>query len=856
MKPLAVLFVVACWMTSGSSMTTDPITVDPVGNAQFFENQILPLLTQHCYECHNTNNAAANGQLAFDSRTSLLRGGTRGPVLLAGKPYESLLIHAIKYGDPQLQMPPAGKLTDSEIETLTYWIASGASLPEYGTAQETHSSGIDWNAARNFWSLRPLERVSIPRVAGVLPEATNSVKTDAAEISADSQHQVSHFEFRNPIDSFVAFKHQEKGIIPSAAAERRTLIRRLSFDLMGLPPSLDQVKEFVDNDRPDAYEQLVDRVLASPHFGERWARHWLDLMRYADEFPKWFKTKAESWVYRDWVVRALNEDRPYDEFVKLQLAADLLDRDDTPPENESTVSRASMAGDFSTSSKHNRLAATGLRTRNRTVAKEDYAALGFLGLSPRQFMELRVAPSIIEIFQADEWDERLDAVSRTFLGLTVSCARCHDHKFDPITTRDYYALAGIFASTNLSDRPLLTSPLADQVREAHLQVESLQKDLDKLNFKDDDNGKRMQRQIAEISQSTPEFYSTMAPGIEDVSVFVMPDGPDATKLDARRNQPRDLPVFHRGNPNNSGEIVPRRFLEVFSLNTPVPFQQDSGRRQFADALFQEARALTARVIVNRIWSHYFGHGLVRSNSDFGLQGEPPSHLELLNWLAAEFGGERDPRWALKRLHRCLVNSATYRQTSRVLDSTLETASSPLVVDPENQLLWRMSRRRLDIEPWRDAMLTVGGNFDDTMGQHSLNLDLTTNHRRTLYGTISREEQHDMLRTFDFPLPTSHSPARNMTTTALQQLFVLNSPFITSQADALAERLNAIAGDGTAQERLTQCYQFVFQRDPDAGELELGEHFLSDSANHLDGTANRWRIYIQSLIGLNEFLFID
>ncbi|MBC8113088.1 MAG: PSD1 domain-containing protein, partial [Candidatus Saccharimonas sp.] len=605
--------------------------IDERAAAEFFEKKIRPLLAKHCYECHAHDKAGDSGELAVDSRAALLKGGDRGPIMVAGKPDESLLLKALKYGDPKLQMPPEGKLPDAEIELLTKWIADGAFVPEYGVAAQKKGKEIDWTAARQFWSVRPLGRVAIPefRISdiGFRNEGAGKAGDDAALLSIRNPQSA----IRNPLDSFIVAKLHENGLAPSSAADKRTLIRRLAFDLIGLPPSPDEVAEFLADERPDAYERLVDRLLASPHFGERWARYWLDLARYVDDTPDWQKTTEQAWLYRDWVVRAFNEDRPYDEFVKLQLAADMM------PE----------------------------------TVPEDYAALGFVGLSPQYWKELKLAPSVIEVIVADEWDERLDAVSRTFLGLTVACARCHDHKFDAITTRDYYALAGVFASTDLSDRPLLPSPTAELVREARHKVDSLKESLKKTKGKESEEAQQLQQQIVDLREATPYFDTPMAPTIEEASVFVMPDGPDATKLDIRRRQPRDLPVFRRGNPSNPGDIVPRRFLELFSSATSQPFQQGSGRREFAEALFHDAQALTARVIVNRIWSHHFGKGLVRTPSDFGLQGERPSHPELLDWLSSEIAecgvrsaegedGRHRAAWALKRFHRLLVTSSTYR----------------------------------------------------------------------------------------------------------------------------------------------------------------------------------------------------
>ena len=831
MRSLAVLLVVASCLAPGWCAASKAVATDERVATEFFEKKIRPLLAKHCYECHARDKAGDSGELAVDSRAALLKGGDRGPIIVAGKPEESMLLKAVKYSDPKLQMPPEGKLPDAEIELLNKWITDGAFVPEYGVAAEKKAKEIDWTVARQFWSVRPLGRVAIP-------ESPNAA-------------------LANPLDSFIVAKLHENGLAPSAMADKRTLIRRLSFDLIGLPPSFDDVAEFLADERPDAYERLVDRLLASPHFGERWARYWLDLARYVDDTPDWQKTTEQAWLYRDWVVRAFNEDRPYDEFVKLQLAADM-----TP-----------------------------------NLAPEDYAALGFIGLSPQYWKELKLAPSVIEVIVADEWDERLDAVSRTFLGLTVACARCHDHKFDPITTRDYYALAGVFASTDLSDRPLLPSPLAEQVREARRKVDSLKESLKKIKEKESEEAKKIEQHIADIRAATPQIDSPMAPTIEEASVFVVADGPDATKLDIRKRQPRDLPVFRRGNPANPGEIVPRRFLELFSHRVgnarrmdassvrdtavtdgqgvhptvdsgsvasehPRRFQHGSGRGELADAIMYEAQALTARVIVNRIWSHHFGRGLVRTPSDFGQQGERPSHPELLDWLSAELrgggkesGGQRervlsDSGWMLKRLHRSIVTSGTYRQSSKVDDSVSSSPSldvSPsLALDPDNQLLWRMNRRRLDIESWRDAMLDVAGNLNDALGGPALNLDLPTNRRRTLYGKIGREEQNDMLRTFDFPPPTAHSPARDVTTTPLQQLFVLNSTFVESQAAAITSGL----ADGSMDERMTTVYQRLFQRNPSADERRIGTAFLTPAS------PERGRSYVKALLGLNEFLFVD
>lgn len=791
-----VACLIAAFFATDRSLAANPVD-DKAALGEFFEKKIRPLLSEHCYECHSAETAENSGQLALDGRAGLLAGGTRGPVVVAGKADESLLITAVRYADPKLQMPPDGKLSNADVELLVEWVQKGGFVPEYGEAKQKKGNEIDWDSARQFWSFQPLHRQATP-------DCGIGVNVD------------------QPIDSFVRQALAQHHLTPSAMADKRTLARRVSFDLTGLPPSVEQTEEFVTDPRPDAYERFVDRLMSSPHFGERFARYWLDLARYTDVTPTWLKNADQAWIYRDWVVRAMNEDLPYDDFVKRQLAADVLEN----------------------------------------VAPADYAALGLIGLSPTYWKELRLAPGVIEVIVADEWDERIDAVSRTFLGLTVACARCHDHKFDSITTKDYYALAGVFASTQLTDRPLLPSPLAEQIAEARQKVDALEESLKAVKDKESDEARKLKTQIDTLRTSTPQFNQRMAHTVEEASVFVLPDGPEMTKLDVRKRQPRDLPIFRRGNPANPGDVVPRRFLEVLSPTSPQPFTSGSGRREFAEALFRESRGLTARVMVNRIWSYHFGRGLVRTPSDFGAQGDRPTHPELLEWLATDFAGgiasDGPWDWTSKRLHRQLVTSATYRQSSNAGGDPATSGSTlrSIQLDPENQWLSRMNRRRLDVEPWRDAMLAAAGSLDPTLEGPAIDLDASTNLRRTLYGRVGRDEQNDMLRLFDFPPPTSHSPARDATTTPLQQLFLLNSDFVETQSTALVARINAAHPDSSTKEKIRFCYQLLLQRDPDDNEIRLGERFLARSDDAQVTEPRRWPLYIQSLFGLNELLFVD
>ncbi len=610
-------------------------------------------------------------------------------------------------------MPPRGKLPARDIAIFAEWIRRRVPFPDAG--KTTTQRVIDIAEGKKFWSFQPL-KTSTPAAAGG----------------------------RTRLDGFLLAELEKRGLSFAVETDRRTLIRRVTFDLIGLPPAPEEVEAFVRDETPDAYERLVDRLLASPQHGERWARFWLDLARYCDIPEEWVKRPSKPGLYRDWVVNALNADLPYDRFVKLQLAADHI-----------------------------------------TDAKPDErAALGFIGLSPSYWKELKLAPDVIKAVVAEEWEERIHTVGSTFLGLTVACARCHDHKFDPITTQDYYALAGIFAST----------------READLKTST----------------------------------SSLAPGVEDANMFVLPDGPHKTKIEYKAGTGLDVAVQVRGNPASLGPFVPRRFLSVLSKE-PTLFKQGSGRLELANAVVTEGGALAARVIVNRVWMHHFGTGLVDTPSNFGVEGSRPTHPALLDDLAARFVASG---WSLKWLHREIVLSSAYRQSSA-------HDARKHAIDPDNRLLGRMSRRRLEVEAWRDAMLTVNGVLDHRLGGAAQELTDAKNSRRTLYGTVKRRELNDLLRLHDFPDPTTHSASRTPTTTPLQQLFVLNSPFMQQQSAALAKRAE-IAGDNEA--RVRRVYQLLFGRLPASGEAKLAKDFLIDAPS--------WPAYCQALLGSNEFLFVD
>ena len=619
---------------------------------------------------------------------------------------------------------------------------------------------------------------------------------------------------RTRIDQFLLARMEAAGTQPAAPADPRVLIRRLTFDLTGLPPSPEQVEAFVREysaigNRPSAITAAaVDRLLASPHYGERYARYWLDLARYVDETASWLEKTSSAHLYRDWVIKAFNDDLPYDQFVMRQIATDQMG---LPPEG-----------------RH---------------------ALAFLGLAPTYWKELQLPPELIKGTVADEWEEHVDTLSRTFLGLTLACARCHDHKSDPITAADYYGIAGVFASVRHAEMPTMSDEFWLPVKKAREAVAALEKQRDELKKKKPvpadltNQVVLIEKKITDTNSGTPHFNMTMATAVEDAALFVVAAGNNkGTVLDFKPGQARDLELMRRGDPNNTGDIVPRRFLAAFPAKDGQPrrFTTGSGRLELAQAIVQEAAPLTARVIVNRVWKFHFGRGIVDTPSEFGVMGDPPTHPDLLNDLTARFVANG---WSIKWLHREILLSAAWQQSSLAPDSEKR--------DPENKLFARMPRRRLDFEAWRDTALAAAGTLDRSFGGIATPLTSDKNLRRTLYGTVNRHELEPMLRIHDFPDPAAHSAARTETATALQMLFSLNSPFLLAQADALAARLEREAGPALTN-RVTHAHALLFQRPPTAKELALATRFLT--GRETDKKA--WSEYAQALLASNETQFVD
>ena len=585
--------------------------------------------------------------------------------------------------------------------------------------QGAEPAAIDWAKARQHWSFVPPKKQALPKVK----ETTWP---------------------RERVDHFILASLEAADLTPTREADSRILIRRATFDLTGLPPTPEEVQDFVNDERPDAYARLVDDLLGRRAFGERMAAMWLNLARYAEDQAHQVGNNSSfaypnAWRYRDWVISAFNADLPYDAFVQKQLAVDLFE-----PQN-----------------------------------KADLAALGFLGLGHKLY-----ARGMLDV-QAEEWSEQVDTVSQTFLGLTVACARCHDHKFDPITARDYYAMAGVFAS---------------------MQMVNLRPD-----GKDEDG-------------------KTLADKMDPGTLHIVRDV-----------NPHDLPVYDRGDVKSPGPNVPRGWLQVLSKDEPVKFQQGSGRAELARQITDPSNTLTARVMVNRIWDLLFGKPLVRTPSNFGTTGDKPTHPELLDDLALRF---MQNGWSVKRLMRELVMSSTYRQGSR-------GSAANAQLDEANDHLWRMNRRQLGIESWRDAIMATAGTLTPEGGK-SQNLDEPTHHKRTIYSRVSRRELNKTLMLFDYPDANVHAARRSTSTTPTQKLFVLNSPFIIEQAKQLARRIQQISGDDAA--RIRHAYTLLFAREPEAEELAIATEFLKQPA--AASGPNAWEQLAQALLATNEMLYVD
>jgi hypothetical protein len=913
----------------------------PETDVDFFEKKIRPVLVEHCYRCHSASAKSLKGGLRLDSRAGTRKGGLTGPAVVPGKPEESLLLKAIRHDGEVASMPPKTMLSASVIADFELWVRRGAADPRDGAGPQRD----DLKTARQHWAFQPIRLPPLPEVAH--PEWATSA-----------------------IDRFILKRLEERGLSPSPPANRRTLLRRTYYDLIGLPPTAAEVDSFEKDASPGAFAQVVDRLLASPHYGERWGRHWLDVARYADTKDGVLmfgddRIRPYAYTYRDYVIRAFNEDVPFDRFVAEQLAADLIE-----PKVEPW-----------------RLAAMGLLTLGRMFDNNIH----------------------------DVIDDRIDTVTRGLLGLTVGCARCHDHKYDPIPTADYYSLYGIFASSEAPlDLPLLGRPEQFAGYEA-FEKKAAPRRKELQQFIDEQYAtlletarKRTGDYLVHVATTPPDpletaiFFLSLAPtdlrpqithrwrqflavhAVADDPVFgpwhdlmelpestlparaqdvlrawqarpagtergqlnplvltalqraaltkraavahaygellreiyersTRPPSPPTTtvpledraraqllalvadrsspayftkgqtyyylsrtekdgfntkrmELDRLAAQSPEAPpramvlydadplydphVFKRGNPSQLGDAVPRRFLWVLAGDGRQPFLHGSGRLDLARAITAPDNPLTARVIVNRLWMHHFGQPLVDTPSDFGRRSNPPSHPELLDYLAATL--QRDG-WSLKKLHRELLLSSAYQQASLDRPDCRR-------VDPDIRLLWRMNRHRLDLEPMRDTLLAVSGRLDRRMGGRPANVaGDPTCARRTVYALIDRQDLPGLFRAFDFASPDLSTERRPQTTVPQQALFGLNSPFVLEQARALAA-LPEVQLAPTAAAKVDALYRRALGRAPDTDERRTALGFIAAALEGQKGDEKSqlgaWEQYAQVLLLTNEALFVD
>lgn len=774
----------------------------------FFEAQIRPVLVEQCYSCHSATAKTLQANLLVDSPSALLRGGDSGPAVVPHNPDESTLIQALQY--EHWQMPPTGKLPAATIENFRKWVQDGAYDPRPESSDTPPIASTDRVQLRKtHWAYQPLQRPTVP------------------DITSDWS--------MNAVDAFVQMGAQQASLSLNQDADKAALIRRIYLNLIGLPPSATEVLDFIHNAEPDAVERVVDKLLASPHYGERWGRYWLDLARYADSngadenhaYPV-------AWRYRDYIVRQLNADLPYDEFVTQQLAGDLLE-------------------------------ATSIEER-----RDQLTATGFLVLGPKMLAE-QDKPKLI----ADLVDEQLDTIGQSLLAMTIGCARCHDHKFDPLSTEDYYALAGILHSTksmaNLdfvsqwNTRELPDPIIESQIRAHQETVTKAEAELAQLLTKPEDQRSEDDKQAIEKAKQQVDALKKNAPSLPQVMAVTEA----SVKL---------VPIHIRGNHLQlKGDPVVRRLPELFEQSMPQPNmpEQQSGRLEFAHSLFHSQNPLTSRVIANRLWSWVFGQGIVRTVSNFGLKGELPSNPELLDWLATEVMYQD---WSLKAMQRKLVLSRTFRIDS-VANETQKTQ------DPDNKFLTYYPLRRLEIEPLRDSLLSIGGNLDRQFGGQAASI-YGSNYsedgrgknefdalRRTIYLPVNRAALHELLATFDYVESGVSVGKRNSTVVPHQMLFMMNHPLPRQQAGELARRLFAhpLLGDTRLDSQPIQAqiqiiYLELLGRLPDPTELKLGQEFLQEvvansSPNAQLLTADKalqelaWTEYCHALVTSNEFMYI-
>ena len=782
---------------------------------EHFEAKVRPVLLNRCGECHGADPKKVKGGLDLTTRAGLFGGGDTGPVIAPGKPDESALIRAIRYADEDLQMPPKGKLPAAEVAALERWVRDGAVWPGATAPPKQTGGPLFTPEQKAYWAFQP-------------------VRDPAPPVVADRDW------VRNPIDAFILEKLEAKGLRPAPPADRRTLLRRLTFALTGLPPTPNEIDAFEQSsiiNHQSSISDAVDRLLASPHYGERWGRHWLDVARYADSngFDE-DVAYLHAWRYRDYVIRAFNADKPFDQFVQEQIAGDLL-----PP------------------------------THDPAVAADRATALGYLAVGPKLLAEPDKQKMLLDIA-----DEQLDAVGRGLMGLTFGCARCHDHKFDPLPTRDYYSLLAVFTSTRTMQSLKTTAKVFERPAakpdppggaDARFRQADVQAEIKTLESQipTDDNPARKKRRQDRLTKLKTELATLELQAPPADLIHAVTEGETTPAYDTK---PRNLYVQHRGDYAKPGDEAPAIFPRIIAGEHQTPFvatepnpddkatpnttrfgavRDRSGRLELARWLTDPQHPLTARVFVNRVWLWHFGEGLVRTPDNFGTQGERPTHPELLDWLTTRF---IESGWSGKALHRLILSSNTYQQSS----AANERAA---VVDPDNRLLWRYPRRRLEAESLRDAMLAVSGSLDRTVGGSlwgTPNFGYAAGNqslRRTVYLPIDRNQLPPFLTAFDFPDPTNPVGKRAATVVAPQALFLMNNPFVAAQAAAFAKRVMATGTDVAA--RTEAVYRLALGRRPTAAEVaRVGDYVWLAG----DDEAAAWAGVCHAVFAGNEFAYLD
>jgi hypothetical protein len=779
----------------------------PPDQIDFFEKKIRPVLVEHCYKCHSEKGEKGiKGGLSLESRGGIRKGGDTGPALELGNPDKSLIIQAIRYSDEDLQMPPKHRLSPEVVANFEQWIRMGAPDPREG---EATNAGIDFAAAREFWSFKPVQNPHVPEAK------------DAGWP-------------RNEVDRFLLSKLEAQGMKPNGDADRRTLLRRATYDLTGLPPTPEEMREFLADQSPDAFAKAIDRLLASPAYGEKWGRHWLDLVRYADtsgcnsDFPV-----PSAYRYRNWVIGAFNRDVPYDEFLREQIAGDLLTAATEEEEYDKVVATGYLA----------------IARRFGSRANEFHLTM----------------------------EDIIDNFGKATLGLSLGCARCHDHKFDPVLTKDYYALYGIFNSSTYAFpgteiyrhtkdfTPLVPEPKRTELIEQWRELAGLDDRIERLK----NEKKSLMREEKKAAQEAekaaakvepPAAGSDVAPEPAKPAVTNAaapePEKPRRTSEDAQReldeafqrqkelekiadSAPKAYAVMDgkgvnsriqkKGEPRALGEEVPRGFLTILGGQTVPPEEKGSGRGQLADWLTDPANPLTARVIVNRIWEFHFGKGIVKTPNDFGARGEKPTHPELLDWLAHRFV---EKGWSIKAMHRLIMLSRAYQMSS---------ADQPeyAAKDVNNDLLWRFNRRRLTAEEIRDSILALAGTLDPKPAerhpfpaeadwhytQHKPFVAEYSSTKRSVYLMQQRFRKNQYLELFDGADTNATTAVRPVSQTPVQALWSMNSQFAHEQARNFAQRMFSAFSD--EQARIGYAFECALGRPAEAEDVESVQKYLGE-----------------------------